>query len=263
MRFVKMSGAGNDFLALDNRDGSLDDLITVEYIRRVCTRNISVGADGVLELLADPDHLFRMRYYNSDGGRAEMCGNGGRCMAVFAGMLGLAGGEPFTFKSDVGIHRALVCGPEEARIWMTDPEEAFLERNIELPGGSARISLVDTGVPHAVELAEELNDEAFARAPLVRRHPEMGESGANYDLVAASGERLEIRTWERGVEGETLACGTGAVAAAYVAAKLMSTSLPVTVRVRSGLELLVGRDRHGWWLQGEARPVFRGEILSV
>lgn len=263
MRFVKMSGAGNDFLALDNREGSLDQLLTAAYIRRVCTRSISVGADGLLELLADPDHLFRMRYYNSDGGRAEMCGNGGRCMAVFAGMLGLAGEESFTFRSDAGVHRALVCGPEEARIWMTDPRESFLDREIELPGGSARISLVDTGVPHAVELAEVLKDELFARAPLVRRHREMGERGANYDLVAACGDRLEIRTWERGVEGETLACGTGAVAAAYVASRLLNTSLPVAVRVRSGMDLLVGRDRHGWWLQGEARPVFRGEILSV
>jgi len=263
MRFVKMSGAGNDFLALDNRDGSLDQLLAAEHIRRVCTRSISVGADGVLELLADPDHLFRMRYYNSDGGRAEMCGNGGRCMAVFAGMLGLGDGEPFTFRSDAGVHRALVCGPEEARIWMTDPRESFLDREIELPGGSARISLVDTGVPHAVELSEAPEDELFARAPLVRRHREMGERGANYDLVAASGDGLEIRTWERGVEGETLACGTGAVAAAYVASKLMSISLPVTVRVRSGMDLQVGRDGHGWWLQGEARPVFRGETLSV
>jgi diaminopimelate epimerase len=262
MEFVKMSGAGNDFLAVDNRDGSLDDLLTAGYIERVCTRSISVGADGLLELRSDPEHLFGMRYYNSDGGRADMCGNGGRCIAVFASMLGMAGDDPFTFRSDAGVHRAVVSGPAEARIWMTDPREVFLDRTVELPGGGARISLVDTGVPHAVELAESPGDGIFARAPLVRRHPDMGEHGANYDLVVPRGDGLLMRTWERGVEGETLACGTGAVAAAYVAHRLLGTDLPVDVGVRSGMDLRVGRDSHGWWLAGEARAVFRGTMLS-
>ncbi len=263
MRFVKMSGAGNDFLTVDNRDGSLDGLLSADFIQRVCTRSLSVGADGLLELRKDPEHVFRMVYYNSDGGRAGMCGNGGRCMSVFASMLGLAGDGPFTFRSDAGLHRALVLGPAEARIWMPQPQEVFLDREIELPGGPVRISLVNTGVPHAVELSASLEDATFARAPLVRSHSETGIEGANYDLVRASEDGLAMRTWERGVEGETLACGTGAVAAAYAAGRVLGIDLPVAVRVRSGLDLEVGRDDHGWWLQGEARPVFRGDTLSV
>lgn len=259
-----MTGAGNDFVAVDNRDGSLDGTLTRRWIARVCSRAVSVGADGVLELRGDREHSFRMRYYNSDGGPADMCGNGGRCIAVFASMLGIVGREPFTFRSDAGVHRALVSGAEESRIWMTEPREVFLGRRLELPGSAVVVSLVDTGVPHAVELTETLDDESFLpKAPLVRSAAAMGPEGANYDLVTLAARGLEMRTWERGVEGETLACGTGAVAAAYVAEALRGVGLPVAVRVRSGLDLVVGRDGHGWWLQGEARPVYSAEALSL
>lgn len=263
MRFMKMSGAGNDFIAVDNRDGSLQQVLSRQWIARVCSRGMSVGADGVLELRDDPKHAFRMRYYNSDGGAAEMCGNGGRCIAVFARLLGAVGEGEFRFRSDAGVHRALVCGRQESRIWMTEPRKGFLRRRLELPGGSAVVSLVDTGVPHAVELSDTLEDSVFARAPKVRSADAVGPAGANYDLVMPTDRGLEMRTWERGVEGETLACGTGAVAAAYVASAVLDVSLPVAVRVRSGLELTVGRDESGWWLQGEARPVFRGEAMSL
>ena len=263
MRFVKMTGAGNDFIAVDNRGGALSQQLGREAIARMCSRALSIGADGLLELRESSSHLFRMRYYNSDGGAAEMCGNGGRCIAVFARMLGIAGDEAFSFESDAGSHRALVCGPGEARIWMTEPKETFLERELALPKGTARVSLVDTGVPHAVELSDGLDDTLFSNAALIRSHSQLGSAGANYDLVARRGNGLAIRTWERGVEGETLACGTGAVAAAYVAEKLWRIGLPVSIEVKSGLRLQVGRDSYGWWLQGEARAVYDGETLAV
>ena len=258
MRFVKMTGAGNDFIAVDNRGGALSQQLGREAIARMCSRALSIGADGLLELRESSSHLFRMRYYNSDGGAAEMCGNGGRCIAVFARMLGIAGDEAFSFESDAGSHRALVCGPGEARIWMTEPKETFLERELALPKGTARVSLVDTGVPHAVELSDGLDDTLFSNAALIRSHSQLGSAGANYDLVARRGNGLAIRTWERGVEGETLACGTGAAAVTVAGVLTGRTQRSITNHLRGGDLLLEWREDGEVLMTGPAVEVFSG-----
>jgi diaminopimelate epimerase len=263
--FVKMSGAGNDFIAVDNRDGSLNGLLDADTIRGLCRRGLSVGADGLLELVPDRELRFRMKYYNSDGHAAEMCGNGGRCISVFAAGLGLVEtGEEFSFRSDAGVHKAMVLSGDSARIWMTEPEVHFLNRQLTLDGSSVRVSLVDTGVPHAVVMADVPGTPPFPdAAPLIRRHQLFGAPGANVDYIWSSGEDLVLRTWERGVEGETLACGTGAVACAVCADRLLGITPPISFRVRSGLVLTVGIDGHGWWLQGEARRVYSGILCDL
>lgn len=264
MIFWKMSGAGNDFIMVDNRSGDLTDRLTRKRIANLCRRGLSVGADGLIEIMESSEHPFRMRYSNSDGGEAEMCGNGARCICRFAHELGLVPrGEKFTFESAAGVHSGLVTGDSEARIWMTEPRlywwsgRALSETGLET-------GFADTGVPHAVVFTDDVDDGTFETlAPLVRSAAEFLPAGANADWVQVlPGGSLVMRTWERGVEGETLACGTGAVASAMIAEAVHdSVTLPVTIRVRSGLDLVVGRDDTGWWLQGESRFIYRGETL--
>jgi diaminopimelate epimerase len=266
LKFVKMSGAGNDFIMVDRTGGESVPVLTGPAIRRLCTRGLSVGADGVIEIFPDSGASFRMRYTNSDGGFAAMCGNGGRCAAVFSVSLGLAPASGlFTFRSDAGLHRAEVTGPGSARIWMTDPVLHFLAEEITLPDAARCIvSLADTGVPHAVLFPPDSVEGDFLReAPAFRSHPRFGPGGANVDFAVPIGRSgISLRTWERGVEGETLACGTGAVAAVFCGTRLGLLDLPVEVRVRSGLVLRVGSDPTGWWLEGEARAVYNAELLS-
>ncbi len=263
--FTKMSGAGNDFIVLDSTGNPGSRGPSPDFIARVCRRGLGVGADGLLELLPPRDgEAFRMSYFNSDGGRASMCGNGARCICSFAFSLGLVKmGEPFDFTSDSGLHHGLVLTPGSSRIWLTEPATSFLKKPLDL-GITIPVSLVDTGVPHAVVIRDRLDDGTFERmAPLLRRHPETGPAGANADWVMVRPDgSLSLRTFERGVEGETLACGTGAVAAVLVCLEtLPGFRLPASVQVASGLSLTVGRDERGFWLSGEARAVYRGVLL--
>ncbi len=265
IKFLKMSGAGNDFIMIDNRDGKYTSILTRDKIADICRRGLSVGADGLIELVNHNRHRFAMKYFNSDGGSAEMCGNGARCICCFAAELGIVEkGVEFMFASDAGSHHGLVTHTSEARIWLTEPVLHFLQKDIgvetELQAGYA-----DTGVPHAVVFSEDIEDGSFEKyAPMVRAHAEFGTNGANANWVKVLEDgSLVMRTFERGVEGETLACGTGAVASALIASERFdSVSLPVRIAVRSGLCLTVGKDSRGWWLQGEARIIFRAETVS-
>ncbi|MCP4648078.1 MAG: diaminopimelate epimerase, partial [bacterium] len=162
-----------------------------------------------------------------------------------------------------GVHQGLVTGKSEARIWMTDPLLSFLSKTIQVDGGIS-VGFANTGVPHVVVFSDDLENGSFEKnAPELRSHHSFGSDGANVNWAKVhQNGSLEMRTFERGVEGETLACGTGAVASALLAVrKYESVNLPVVVRVRSGLDLTVGRDSVGWWLQGESRVVYRAETI--
>ncbi len=260
-KFVKMSGAGNDFIVLDNMDSSLDDIITPDFIRSLCVRGLSVGADGLLELKDDTEYAFHMKFYNNDGKAAEMCGNGGRCIAGYAASAGIVPDRGiFHFRSDAGIHSAEITGQDSVRLWMTTPEVHYFDRSIDIDSVSLRLSFLNTGVPHAVVMFDGPEELPFAElAPELRKHILFGKEGANVDFAWITGKsKLSMRTWERGVEGETLACGTGAVASAICAVSIHEMELPVNITVRSGRTLKVGKDSHGWWLQGEARTVYSG-----
>jgi len=267
MKFTKMSGAGNDFIMVDNRDGSLSGLLDRETIAELCRRGLSVGADGLIEITEDPVHAFAMKYYNSDGGAASMCGNGARCICRFAAELGMVKtGVEFTFASDAGVHKGRVTGDREARIWMTEPVLHYLKKAIDVTDGVViAAGFADTGVPHAVVFSENVKDGTFEEyAHVIRSLDEFGPEGVNVNWVKVQQDgSMSIRTFERGVEGETLACGTGAVACALVASERFdSVTLPVRIAVKSGLFLSVGKDESGWWLQGEAGIVYRAETNS-
>ncbi len=243
IRFKKMNGAGNDFVMIDNRQGLVHS--SEAMIRVLCDRKRGIGADGVILIEKEPLADFRMRYYNSDGGEAQMCGNGARCAAVFAVDLGLgvrAGAEVrLSFAAGAGPIGAVV---RENRVAISMTEATGFEESVSLPveGGGEIVHLVHTGVPHAVCVEKEwrtLDDERVVeRGRRIRCHPRFSPTGVNADFVSVLGDgTVGIRTYERGVEAETLSCGTGAVAAAVVLAKLGLAGSPVHL-VTQGGELL-------------------------
>ena len=264
--FLKMSGSGNDFIVIDNRDGRLD-IEPRTLAERICRRRMSVGADGLILVEPSLQADFRMRILNADGSEAEMCGNGARCVARFAEMLGIAGPH-MAFETLAGIIRAQVDG-SRVKLQTSRPQEIRLHQSIEVDGAMHQIHSINTGVPHAVLFCSDL--EAVPVRTLgrkIRFHPAFQPAGTNVDFATLLDERtLLIRTYERGVEDETLACGTGTVAAALVAAALGMVSSPVEVRVRSGETLTVsftgnGPEFHEVVFEGEVRLVYQGELMA-
>jgi diaminopimelate epimerase len=171
----------------------------------------------------------------------------------------------FLFRSDAGLHFAEITGHDAVRLWMIDPEIHYLDRSIDIDSVSLRLSFLNTGVPHVVVIQDGSEEVAFAEfAPKLRKHILFGKEGANVDFVWITGKsELSIRTWERGIEGETLACGTGAVASVICAVSIHGMNLPVNITVKSGRILTVGKDNHGWWIQGEARIVYTGVLKNT
>jgi len=241
--FTKMNGAGNDFVMIHDADRSLR--ASREWIRRLCERRRGVGADGVILVQPEEGVDFRMIYFNSDGGEAEMCGNGARCAALFAASLGLGRREGdevgLSFVARPGRMQAKVRGGRAA-ISMTEASGFERAVSLEVPGGEEVVHLINSGVPHAVVVEnnwDTLGDaEVAARGRAIRYHGKFAPAGVNADFVRVeSGGMAAIRTYERGVEAETLACGTGAVAAAVVLAQLDLLQSPVRL-VTLGRELL-------------------------
>ncbi len=254
--FVKMHGAGNDFVVVDRRDRpELADAVgyVAAFVRDVCDRRRGVGADGVLFLDAAGDATgageqldFRMRYLNRDGGRADLCGNGGRCLAAFAVARGLGHDGCVVFASDAGRHRASVRG-DRVELVLGDVDAPLLDRPFATVAGVVRGASVTVGVPHLVIEAADADAVDLATfAPPLRAHVELGPAGANVDVVSVHGaSRVRLRTFERGVEGETLACGTGAAATAIALVAAGRVTAPVTLEVASGDELEVSFREEG------------------
>jgi len=264
LKFTKMNGAGNDFVLLDNLDGQLS--LAPEQIAHLCDRHRGIGADGVL-IAEQPANGadFRMRYFNADGGEAEMCGNGARCFARFAGRISGRRGA-ISFETPAGVIRA-ECEGENVRLAMSEPRDLALDQRIELPGGGVIAHSVNTGVPHAVVFVEDLgNTDVRGLGSALRRHPHFAPKGTNANFVKIIDPGLaEVRTFERGVEDETLACGTGVVAVALVLHEKHGFPAPVSVRVRGGDTLRVSFEKKGGaWrnvsLTGPADFVFEGQI---
>lgn len=263
--YAKMNGSGNDFIVIDNRRPHIEAARMPQFVAGVCRRKVSVGADGVIFIEASPSADFRWQFFNSDGSRAEMCGNGARCAARFAFLHGLAGAR-MAFETDAGLIRAEV---QEARVrvQMTEPTPVVLDVALSPAcGAAAVVSTVHTGVPHVVlETADLDNCDVVGIGRQVRRHEQFAPAGTNVNFAAAPvGNRIVLRTYERGVEDETLACGTGAVAAALVAAVRHGLASPVQVDTRGG-RLGVYFTRRGEqftevFLEGDARMVADGEI---
>jgi diaminopimelate epimerase len=262
IEFVKMNGAGNDFVMIDNRRGEI--ALSAPQIARLCDRHRGIGADGVLLLEGEGDSL-RMRYYNADGGEAEMCGNGARCFARFAHRAGAAG-ERMEFATPAGTISAEIEG-EQVTIGMSRPTGLSLNEPVEVDGKPIEIHSVNTGVPHAVVFAGDLDAvDVGGLGRAIRFHERFAPKGtnANFCRVEAPGS-LRIRTYERGVEAETLACGTGVVAAALVHHALAGVSSPISVTVKGGDTLRVRfKVGPGGYenvrLTGPAEVVFEGAV---
>lgn len=267
--FAKMSGTGNDFVIIDNRRLLVPHGDQAELARRLCRRMFSVGADGVI-FIELSDHVdFSWQFYNADGSKAEMCGNGSRCAARFAYRLGIAG-RKMRFATLAGIIEAEIGEEEsEVRVLMPVPRDFRLDLLLELGGKTRTLDFVDSGVPHAVLVVEDDQVPVAEWGPVVRHHPLFGAKGSNANFIRRLPDgRLKVRTYERGVEAETMACGTGAVASALIAALRLGLSSPVRVITSGGEELTIifeiseGPVARQVFLQGPARLVYSGEVTA-
>lgn len=254
---VKMSGSGNDFLVLGPAAAErLGDDIP-GWARRACRRGVSIGADGVLVVTPGGPNRLRVRFYNPDGSEA-FCGNGTRCAARFARLRGLAGAS-MVLETLAGEVPAEVTG-QSVRLRLAAPRDAG-RHTLALREGSVEGRWVLAGSPHFVTFVDEPARELLERwGPEVRRHPRFGPEGVNFDLASTDGRTVTLRTWERGVERETLACGSGAVAAAF-AARLDGAADRLAVLPASGIPLEVRFEETGSvLLTGDARVVFEARI---
>ncbi len=238
VEFWKMSGSGNDFILIDNRDGQVRDEEMGRLVERACRRRESVGADGVIFVVGSDQYDFGWRFFNADGGEVEMCGNGGRCVSRFAFLKGIAGPK-MTFETQVGpvsaeVHDRIV------KVLMPEPSGLSMDLDLDFQSGWTSVDSINTGVPHVVVQVEDLpNHPIVEQGRDLRYHSLFAPDGTNANFMQVTGPNsLQIRTYERGVEDETLACGTGSIACALVAIIRGTVSgSPVKVETRSG-ELL-------------------------
>jgi diaminopimelate epimerase len=265
LEFTKMNGAGNDFVLLDNRDRRVT--LSREQLARLCHRQRGIGADGLFLLIpcASGRADWAWEFYNSDGSSAEMCGNGARCFARFIQRRTGAQGQT-TFETGAGVITAEFEG-EWVTVNLTPPKDLRLDQQLPLASGKLTVHSLNTGVPHAVVYVPDA-DQARVQSlgAELRRHPAFAPRGTNVNFVQVLGAgAIRVRTYERGVEGETLACGTGVTAAALVSARVHGFASPVQVRVQGGDTLRVSFDEAGGEfrnvrLTGPADFVFEGRI---
>ncbi|MEO8216890.1 MAG: diaminopimelate epimerase [Acidobacteriota bacterium] len=265
MPFWKMAGAGNDFLIFDNRGGSIAD--PARLAAAICTRRLSVGGDGLILIEPSLASDFRMAYFNADGSRGEFCANGTRCAARFALLNGIAAEQEMIIETDAGRVPARV---EDGLVTLSlpGPERIVQSKRIDLGGKPVTGMYMWVGVPHFVVVSSSsvgaIDVESSGRE--IRHHPDLAPEGANVNFVRVlSREAIEVRTYERGVEAETLSCGSGVVASVSACAMTGSVDSPVSVLTRSGIRLIVTVDWldggiRGLTLSGDARVIFKGVV---
>jgi diaminopimelate epimerase len=268
--FTKMSGSGNDFIIIDNRELVIEASAKRNFVSKICIPKVSVGADGVIFVEKSKKFDFKWDFYNGDGSSAEMCGNGGRCVARYAYEKNIAP-EKMSFETTAGIIKAEVK-ESNVRIKLTSPENLQKNLDIILNEKMFRVDCLNTGVPHAIIYTEDImNEDVCGIGRGIRLHPMFSPAGTNVDFVQKQGENeLRVRTYERGVEDETLACGTGVVASALLASQAGMVEPPIRVQTQGGefltvdFEVIDGSDRFGEvFLQGSAKFVFEGTLIEI
>ena len=267
--FDKMNGTGNDFVIIDNRQLSIPVEEQPELARKICRRMFSVGADGLIFIENSTKADFRWNFYNSDGSVAEMCGNGSRCAARFAYRHKIAG-KKVKFETLAGINEAEIGEEEETvRVKMTRPRDFRLDLSLSLGDEERPVAYVDTGVPHAVIFVGDEDVPVNTWGRKVRFHELFAPRGTNANFVTLLPDgRLKVRTYDRGVEAETMACGTGVVASALIAAIQKGKESPVEVVTFGGgvltilFELSDGPVAENVYMQGPARLVCPGHITA-
>ena len=263
--FFKMSGSGNDFIIVDNREKVVKDYDLPDFINRICRRKMSVGADGFILIEPSDKADFKWRFFNSDGSKAEMCGNGARCAARFAYVNGIAG-QNLSFETEAGVVRGQVKD-DRAKVKMPDPVGLRLDFSIELKSGPVKVCSVNTGVPHVVVMNESIEDiNVFDFGREIRLHEAFAPAGTNVNFICQQKQgHLAIRTYERGVENETLACGTGSIAAALITSCKANWPSPITLLTRSGQSLTIYFKKDGSvfndiYLEGDARIIYSAQL---
>mgnify|MGYP000901311245 CR=1 FL=1 len=256
MEFWKYQGAGNDFVMVDDRRNDFDENNQC-LIEKLCDRRFGIGADGLILLRVGKNNQLEMVYFNSDGRQSSMCGNGGRCFASFANFLGLVKNKKLTFLAIDGLHDSII-DEDLVNLKMMDV------KNIEQIG---KDYYLDTGSPHYVSSINELSQiDIIKEAHNIRYNSRFEEKGTNVNFVKFGGDVIELRTYERGVENETLACGTGVTAVALVAELIGENTGDgkSTLKAQGGnLEVSYNREKEGFkdiWLKGSAVQVYKGEI---
>jgi len=268
--FTKTEAAGNDFIVIDNTaaaiGGKIDDF--GRFTKFACGRKYSIGADGVLVLEDSKAADFKMRIFNPDGSEVAMCGNGIRASALYAYSRKWCPGS-MKIETAAGVLEASVDG-EAVRVKMTPPNSIKLDRNIGVGKTIMNVHALDTGVPHAVHFVDKVEKYPVTKfGGGIRYHKMFEPEGTNANFVEISGKSaIKVRTYERGVEDETLACGTGAVASAIVSHLVNGVKAPVSVTTKSGDVLTVHFRKDGdsfddVYLEGKARIVFNGEVDYV
>ncbi len=261
IKFWKMSGSGNDFIFIDNRKNQMNSFDLPNFIQKVCARGVSVGADGLV-LIENSDVVdFKWKFFNSDATEAEMCGNASRCAAKFAFLNGIVDSEKMKFETLAGIIEAEIIDNDTVKVLLTKPFNLKANYNIEINGKNYIISSVDTGVPHVVTQVKNIeNFDLYSFGKAVRYHEEFAPQGTNVNIYEKVNDKIRMRTYERGVENETMACGTGAVATAIFAVKDDIVKSPVTIVTSSKIELKVYLEEEKCYLEGEARVIYKGEL---
>lgn len=261
--FYKMTGSGNDFIIIDNRENIMDGIDLDDFIVKACRRNLSVGADGIILIENSEKADFVWRFYNSDASVAEMCGNGSRCAARFAYINSIAG-DKLSFETLAGIIHAEIKDGVNVKTQLTryfDLKENF---SVTAGDGVIELSSVNTGVPHAVIKSVKIEKEDLQYiGSTIRYHKDFAPAGTNVNLYQVTGDnKIRMRTYERGVEGETLACGTGAAACALIAYRKGEVLSPVTIETSGGITLVIYIEGEEIFLEGEARIVYAGELTE-
>lgn len=265
IEFYKMSGSGNDFIIMDDRENTLPVEDLKAFAKSVCERKVSVGADGLIIIKKSSRADFRWLFFNADGSEAEMCGNGGRCAARYAFIRGIAG-STMSFETKAGIIDAEVRGTV-VKLRLTDPENLKMNQVLSLDGKTLHVNSINTGVPHAVVIEDDIDGvDVIGLGRAIRYHEAFQPAGTNANFMKIlDRETIRVRTYERGVEEETLACGTGAAASALVSSAKGMVESPVTVLVKSGERLRIHFDRRedgfgNVYLEGQTIVVYQGAL---
>ena len=267
INFTKMVASGNDFVVVDNRNHVMQDKILPAAARKFCDRRYGIGADGLLLLEKSKKAHFKMRIFNPDGSEPSMCGNGLRCILLYAHKKGIAKNN-IVVQTKAGVLRGQIIKEKEVKTTMINPKGIMLDLHLALHGRQHAVSFINTGVPHVVSFVKDLNSISVARVGAgIRYHKAFEPHGTNVNFVKILDKKnIRIRTYERGVEAETLACGSGATASAIIFALKENTTSPVNVHTKSTEVLKVYFDilKDGKvvnvYLEGPANFVFNGRI---
>ncbi|MBU0485098.1 MAG: diaminopimelate epimerase [Proteobacteria bacterium] len=274
-----MSGTGNDFILIDNRQSVITKKEMAELAKAICRRRFSVGADGLILIEESETADFRWQFFNADGSRAEMCGNGARCAARYAFSRKIAPVK-MKFETDAGLINAEIIG-KSVKIKLTQPTGIKMSQSVDLDGTKKIIHSINTGVPHAVHFVEDYSSTPVLEwGRTIRHHKLFQPAGTNVNFVMLPQNEMYVRTYERGVEDETMACGTGAVASALIAALHGHVTSPAKVTTSGGEQLIIhfslvdqpagqisDASRHEQritevYLEGPARFIYEGNLDS-